>query len=79
MVRRCWVPPAYCPPVPCRAPTLPMRCRLPTTLALAAALAVVLLACTTDDPTTESVAALPTAVTTVTPPDRKSTRLNSSH
>ncbi len=50
-----------------RAPTLPMRRRLPTTLALAVALVATLLACTTDDPTTEPATASPTAVITVTP------------
>ena len=50
-----------------RAPTLPMRRRLPTTLALAVALVATPLACTTDDPTTEPATASPTAVITVTP------------
>ena len=50
-----------------RAPTLPMRRRLPTTLALAVALVATLLACTTDDPTTEPATASSTAVITVTP------------
>ena len=50
-----------------RAPTLPMRHRLPTTLALAAALVATLPACTTNDPTTEPATTSPTAVITVTP------------